>query len=795
LNKIYKGAADMTQYKRTIKRRTLPLLALRGIVIFPYTITTFDVGRPKSIKAIEEAMLQDNLIFLTAQKDLSVQDPEIDDIFKVGTIAKIKQILKLPGENVRVLIEGIKRAEIRKIISTDPFIKAEVIESNVVLSKRAVTEDEIEAAKRSLLESFENYVRLSNRVPTETLFAIATTKDADKITFEIAGSLPISLEQRQLLLDEQNVLERIEMLLGFLVKETEILQIEKKINAKVKNQIDSMQREYYLREQMKAIQKELGDTSDTQKEFDEYTKQMEGRNLPEEVVKTLKKEMDRLTKMSANSAESGVIRTYIETILELPWDKSTEEKIDLDKAEHILEEDHYGLEEVKTRILEYLAIKKLKNSLKGPILCLVGPPGVGKTSVAKSIARAINRNYVRISLGGIRDEAEIRGHRKTYIGAMPGRIIKALQQAGSNNPLILLDEVDKMSSDFRGDPSSAMLEVLDSEQNFSFRDHYLELQFDLSNVMFITTANNYQTIPEPLLDRMEVIEISSYTEIEKINIGMKFLLPKQLAANGLNKSEVRFSEKCMAIVVSNYTREAGVRQLERVIGKLLRKVAREKISNNKKVVTISCSNIEKYLGKKKYRYDEAEKQNEVGLVTGLAWTPVGGTTLNVEVTIMEGTGKIELTGQLGDIMKESAMAAISLVRSRMDLYRVEREFYKDKDIHIHVPEGATPKDGPSAGITMTTAVISALTKTKVKWNVAMTGEITLRGKVLPIGGLKEKVIAAARAGIMEVVIPEENKKDLDDIPETVRSKIVFHYAKDIDDVLRAAMENDGYLRK
>ncbi len=784
----------MAQYKRTIKKRVLPLLALRGIVIFPYTITTFDVGRPRSIKAIEEAMMKDNTVFLTAQKDLAIKDPELEDIYKVGTIAKIKQILKLPGDNVRVLIEGLKRAEIRKIISSDPYIEAEVIESSVVLSKRAATEDEIEAAKRSLLESFENYVRLSNRVPTETLFAIATTKDAEKITFEIAGSIPINIEQRQMLLDEQNVLERIETLLGFLVKETEILQIEKKINAKVKNQIDTMQKEYYLREQMKAIQKELGETSETQKEMDEYTKQIEERDLPEEVVKTLRKEIDRLSKMSVNSAESGVIRTYIETVLELPWDKSTEEKIDLDKAEEILEADHYGLEEVKTRVIEYLAIKKLKNSLKGPILCLVGPPGVGKTSVAKSIARAINRNYVRISLGGVRDEAEIRGHRKTYIGAMPGRIIKALQQAGSNNPLILLDEVDKMGSDFRGDPASAMLEVLDSEQNFSFRDHYLELQFDLSNVMFITTANNAQTIPQPLLDRMEVIDISSYTEIEKINIGMKFLLQKQLVANGLTKSEVRFSENCMAVLVNNYTREAGVRQLERVIGKLLRKVAREKIANNKKTVSVSCKNIEKYLGKKKFKYDEAEKQNEIGMVTGLAWTPVGGTTLNVEVTIMDGSGKIELTGQLGDIMKESAKAAISLVRSRNETYNVDREFYKDKDIHIHVPEGATPKDGPSAGITITTAVISALTRTRVRWDVAMTGEITLRGKVLPIGGLKEKVIAAARAGIEEVVVPAENKKDFDDIPDTVKQKIKFHYASDINDVLKVAMENSSYLR-
>ena len=784
----------MAQYKRTIKKRILPLLALRGIVIFPYTITTFDVGRPRSIKAIEEAMMKDNFIFLVAQKDLTIQDPEIDDIYKVGTIAKIKQILKLPGDNVRVLIEGVKRAELRKFISSESFIQVEVIESDVILSKKVVSEDEIEAAKRSLLESFENYVRLSNRVPTETLFAIATTKDADKITFEIAGSLPIDLEQRQMLLDEQDVLERIEMLLGFLVKETEILQIEKKINAKVKNQIDSMQREYYLREQLKVIHKELGDTPENQKELDEYTKQLEERKLPEEVVKAIRKELDRLSKMSINSAEASVIRTYIETVLELPWDKSTPEKIELEKAEKILDEDHYGLDEVKTRIIEYLAIKKLKNSLKGPILCLVGAPGVGKTSVAKSIARAINRNYVRISLGGVRDEAEIRGHRKTYIGAMPGRIIKAIQQAGSNNPLLLLDEVDKMSSDFRGDPASAMLEVLDAEQNFSFRDHYLELQFDLSNVMFITTANHYQTIPQPLLDRMEVIEISSYTEIEKINIGMKFLLPKQLIANGLTRSEIRFSEKCMAIIVNYYTREAGVRQLERVIGKLLRKVAREKITKNKKTTTVSRANIERYLGKRKFRFNEAEKQNETGLVTGLAWTPVGGTTLNIEVTIMNGSGKIELTGQLGDVMKESAKAAISLVRSRIEIYNVDQDFYKEKDIHIHVPEGATPKDGPSAGVSMATAVISALTGTKVRWDVAMTGEITLRGKVLPIGGLKEKVIAAARAGIKEVLVPEDNKKDFDDIPDTVKEKIKFHYARDINDVLKVAMENERYLR-
>ena len=603
----------------------------------------------------------------------------------------------------------------------------------------------------------------------------------------IANNIPLKLEQKQEILSEFHSLRRIEKLLQIISQETEILEIEKDINSKVRKQIDKVQKEYYLREQMKAIQTELGDKEGVTGEVEEYKSKIEGAGFPEEVEKKVLKELDRLLKTPQGSAEGSVIRTYLDWIFDLPWNKETEEIIDINNAQEILEQDHYGLKKVKERIIEYLAVQKLKNSLKGPILCLVGPPGVGKTSIAKSIAKALNRNYVRISLGGVKDESEIRGHRRTYVGSMPGRILAAIKQAGSNNPLILLDEIDKMSNDFRGDPASAMLEVLDSEQNFSFRDHYLELPFNLSNVLFLTTANSLETVPRPLLDRMEVIELSSYTEEDKANIAMKYLLPKQIELHGITHKNLKIDEETIRDVINYYTREAGVRNLEREIGTICRKVAKTIVSENKRVITVSRNNLEKYLGIKKYRFDFANENDEIGIATGMAWTPVGGVTLSIEVNIMQGNGKLELTGHLGDVMKESAKAAISYIRSMSKELKINEDFYEKNDIHIHVPEGATPKDGPSAGITLATAMVSALSGIPVDRKVAMTGEITLRGRVLPIGGLKEKVLAAHRAGIETIILPIDNKKDIDDIPENVRNSLKFICAADMKTVLKNAL--------
>ncbi|HHW47770.1 MAG TPA: endopeptidase La [Clostridiaceae bacterium] len=771
--------------KKTIKKQILPLLPLRGLTVFPYMILHFDVGREKSIRALEEAMLNDQLIFLVAQKEARNDSPTKDDIYNVGTISKVKQLLKLPGDTIRVLVEGLSRAEIDEITQTEPFFMAEVVEK--IYASEENDKTEIEALKRSILEAFDEYVKLSGKISPETIVNIVSSDDIGQLSDMIASGLFIKIEQKQEILDEFDPVKRAEKLLEILIKETEILKVERNINAKVRKQIDKMQKEYYLREQLKAIQSELGDKDGVAGEVDEYREKLKEANLPEEVEKKVLKELDRLVKMQPASAEASVIRTYLDWIFDIPWTKKTDEIIDLDRAEKILDEDHYGLEKVKERILEYLAVKKLSNSLKGPILCLVGPPGVGKTSIARSIARALNRNYVRMSLGGVRDEAEIRGHRRTYVGAMPGRIIAALKQAGSRNPLILLDEIDKMSSDFRGDPASALLEVLDAEQNFAFRDHYIELPYDLTDVLFITTANTLDTIPRPLLDRMEVISISGYTEEEKVNIAIKYLIPKQIKAHGLEMKNVRISEQAVRDIINYYTREAGVRNLEREIAAVCRKAAKYIVQSNKKFVKISPNNIEKYLGTKKYRYDKAGEKDEIGIATGLAWTPVGGDTLSVEVTLMKGSGKLELTGQLGDVMKESAKAGLSYIRSRVEQFGIDSEFYKKLDIHVHVPEGAIPKDGPSAGITLTTAMVSALTEIPVKKNVAMTGEITLRGRVLPIGGLKEKVLAAHRAGINTVIIPVDNRKDIDDIPESVRKHIKFILASNMDDVLENAL--------
>ncbi len=770
---------------KTVKKRILPLLPLRGLTVFPHMILTFDVGRVKSINALDEAMMNNQLIFLTTQKDAKDDSPDVDDIYNVGTISRVKQLLRLPGNTIRVLVEGLTRAEVTNYIQTEPFFIAEVVERSVPAGRKKNITDE--AMRRKVVSTFEEYAKLSGKISPETVSSISSIEEIGQLSDLVASNMHLRIEQKQDILNEFHPGRRMEKLLELLLSEIEILEVEKDISMRVRKQIDKMQREYYLREQIKAIQSELGDKDGIAGEVEEYRKKLEKMDLPEEAENKVRKELDRLQKTPAGSAESAVIRTYLDWIFDLPWGKKTEVMIDLDKAGAILEEDHYGLEKVKERILEYLAVLKLTNNLKGPILCLVGPPGVGKTSIAKSIARALNRNYVRMSLGGVRDEAEIRGHRRTYVGAMPGRIINALKQAGSSNPLILLDEIDKMSSDFRGDPASAMLEVLDSEQNFAFRDHYLELSVDLSDVLFLTTANTLDTIPRPLLDRMEVITISGYTEEEKVQIAQRYLLKKQLRAHGLQKRNLRISEDTIRSIINYYTREAGVRNLEREIANLCRKAARALVSGNKKSVTITPSNIEKYLGTRRFRYDKANEKDEVGLATGLAWTPVGGDTLAIEVTIMDGSGKLELTGQLGDVMKESAMAAVSFIRSKAELLGIDTEFHKKYDIHIHVPEGATPKDGPSAGITLATAMVSALTGRAVRKNVAMTGEITLRGRVLPIGGVKEKVLAAHRAGIDTVVLPSENRKDVDDIPDNVKSRLNFIFVDEMDTVLNTAL--------
>lgn len=764
--------------------KILPLLPLRGLTVFPFMTLYFDVGRQKSIKALEEAMINDQLIFLVAQKDASSDSPDVEDIYSIGTISKVKQLLKLQGDTIRVLVEGISRAEIKNVVQKEPFFAVEVIEPEI---DNKFDGNEIEALKRRLVSIFESYAKLSGKVSPDTALTVGDIDNVSQISDIIANNIPLKLEQKQQILSEFHPLRRIEKLLQILYQETEILEIEKDINAKVRKQIDKVQKEYYLREQMKAIQTELGDKEGVAGEVDEYKSRIEGAGFPEEVEKKVLKELDRLLKTPQGSAEGSVIRTYIDWIFDLPWSKETEEVIDLNHAEEVLDKDHYGLTKVKERIIEYLAVQKLKNSLKGPILCLVGPPGVGKTSIAKSIAKALNRNYVRISLGGVKDESEIRGHRRTYVGSMPGRIISALKQAGSNNCLILLDEIDKMSSDFRGDPASALLEVLDSEQNFAFRDHYIELPFNLSNVLFLTTANTLETVPRPLLDRMEVLELSSYTEEDKANIAMKYLLPKQIELHGLTSKNIKINEETIRDVINYYTREAGVRNLEREIGAICRKVAKAIVSENRRTITVNKNNLEKFLGVKRFRFDYANEHDEIGIATGLAWTSVGGVTLSIEVNIMPGNGKLELTGHLGDVMKESAKAAISFIRSVCKELKISEDFYEKNDIHIHVPEGATPKDGPSAGITLATAMVSALSGIPVDRKVAMTGEITLRGRVLPIGGLKEKVLAAHRAGIETVIIPIDNKKDIDEIPENVRKSLKFICASDMKTVLKNAL--------
>ena len=765
-------------------KKSLPLIPLRGLSIFPYMLLHFDVGREKSIKALEEAMINDQMIFLVTQIDPTTDIPTKEDFYQVGTVSKIKQLLKLPGDTIRVLVEGIARAEIQSIISDDPYFVVEVTEYASNLQEGNL---EIEALRRSVSESFEEYVKLNSRITPEILITISGIEDIDRFTDIVASNLTVKIEQKQEILSQFDVKVRLEKLYFVLLKEIEILELERKINNRVRKQIDKTQKEYYLREQIKAMQKELGDKDSFEEEILEYEDKLSKLKLPDEVVNKVKKEIDRLTKLSQASPESGVIRSYLDWIFDLPWNVETKDNLDIKNARRILEEDHYGLKKVKERILEYLAIRKLAKNMKGPILCFVGPPGVGKTSIAKSIARAMDRKFVRMSLGGVRDEAEIRGHRRTYIGAIPGRIIYYIKQAETKNPVFLFDEIDKMSSDFRGDPASALLEVLDSEQNKDFRDHYLELPFDLSKVMFITTANTIDTIPAALLDRMEIIYLSGYTEEEKLNIALKHLIPKQVKEHSIEEDQISITEKAVSTVINNYTKESGVRNLERELANIIRKAATEIVEKDKKTVKINPNSVMKYLGIPRYRYDMANLKNEIGVATGLAWTPYGGDTLFIEVTTMTGSGKLELTGHLGDVMKESAKAGLSYVRSKAEKLGIDVDFSKKVDIHIHVPEGATPKDGPSAGITMATALISALCNIPVRKDVAMTGEITLRGRILPIGGLKEKVLAAKRAGINKVIIPKENEKDIEEIPANVKKAFEFILVDNMDPVIEHAL--------
>jgi ATP-dependent protease La len=746
-------------------------------------IIHLDVGREKSIGALEESMVHDRLIMLASQRDAQNDKPLPEDIFSVGTVAEIKQLLKLPGGTIRVLVEGLHRAEIIRYAELEPFYLAEIREHDENEPKTP----EVEALTRTAISQFEQWVKLSKKIPPETLVSVVMVEEPGRLTDLIASHLALKIEDKQVLLDAVGVKERLERLCDILGREMEILELEKKINVRVRKQMEKTQKEYYLREQLKAIQKELGDKDDRTAEVDEYRQRMKEQEFPKEVAEKIAKEIERLEKMPPMVAESAVIRTYLDWLLALPWSKETSDRLDIDIAEKILEEDHYGLEKVKERILEYLSIRKLTEKMKGPILCLVGPPGVGKTSLARSIARAMERKFVRVSLGGVRDEAEVRGHRRTYVGALPGRVIQGMRTAGSKNPVFLLDEIDKMSSDFRGDPSAALLEVLDPEQNNSFSDHYIEVPFDLSRVLWVVTANVMHNIPRPLLDRMETITIAGYTEEEKTQIAIRYLIPKQVRDHGLTSKQIVLSEGTIQKVIRDYTREAGVRSLERNIANLCRKAARQIVQDKRTTVKITAQNLHTFLGAPKYRHSKAERSLEVGVATGLAWTEVGGEVLGVEVSTMKGKGKLTLTGQLGEVMQESAQAGFSYIRSRAQELGVDPEFYEKTDIHIHLPEGAIPKDGPSAGITMATAVASALTGRPVKNDIAMTGEITLRGRVLPVGGIKEKVLAAHRVGIKKIVLPKENKRDMDEIPVNVKRSLEFVLVEHMDEVLKATL--------
>lgn len=765
--------------------RSLPMVALRGLTIMPEMIVHFDVSRERSIAAIQQAMVEEQEIFLVAQKSIETENPGQDDVYETGTVASVKQLIKLSKKVVRVLVEGKNRAVLKKIEETDPYLRAEV----EVLEEQEITiPDDLnaEAMMRGLKEIITEYAAKNGKISKESVAEILDITDLKRLVNEVAANIPLKYKDQQELLEELDFWSRYEKLSLKLVNEMQIMEIKEELQRKVKNKVDKHQKEYLLREQLKVIREELGEDT-TFSDADEFEEACSKLDAPEEVKEKLHKEIGRFKNTIGSQAENGVIRTYIETILEMPWNKCAEDNTDINYAKEVLEADHYGLEQVKERILEFLAVRTLTQKGESPILCLVGPPGTGKTSIAKSLARSLKKPFVRISLGGVRDEAEIRGHRKTYVGAMPGRIANGIRTAGVKNPVLLLDEIDKVSTDYKGDTFSALLEVLDSEQNSKFRDHYLEVPLDLSEVTFITTANTLQTIPRPLLDRMEIIEISSYTENEKLHIAIEHLIPKQLEKHGITNEQLSFSKKAIWKIAHNYTKEAGVRQLEREIGNICRKAAKELLTTEKKKITVTDRNLHKFLGKEKYSYQMANAAPEVGIVRGLAWTSVGGDTLQIEVNVMPGKGEIMLTGQLGDVMKESARAGISYIRSVSKKYAIAEDFFEKHDIHVHIPEGAVPKDGPSAGITMATAMLSAVTGKKVRADLAMTGEITLRGRVLPIGGLKEKLLAAKNAGIQTVLIPKENTADVEELSSEITKGLEIIPVETMEEVLKKAL--------
>lgn len=759
-------------------------MALRGMVILPGMIAHFDISREKSVKAVERCMMETQKIFLVAQQDLEQDDPNTEDLYRIGVVAEVKQVIKLQNNIIRVLVEGDERAELSSFVETEDFLLAEIVCFDETVDE-GLLEDAKVAMVRSIQETYKKYQMVNPRTGKELFKQTATITDLEKLMDQIANNLPVPFKEKQKILEAISLTERYEVLMALLLKEIEITAIKNELQSKIKERVDRNQKEYILREQMKLIREELGEDN-TESDADAYRETLLKLKADKEVKERIQKEIDRFKNISPSSSESAVTRGYIETLLELPWNKASKDNKDIRNAERILDEDHYGLEKVKERMLEFLAVRSLTSKGESPIICLVGPPGTGKTSIARSVARALDKKYVRICLGGVRDEAEIRGHRKTYVGAMPGRIVNGLRSAGVKNPLMLLDEIDKMSSDYKGDTASALLEVLDSEQNNKFRDHYVEMPIDLSEVLFIATANSVQDIPRPLLDRMELIEVTSYTENEKVHIAREHLLAKQIKKNGLKTGQLVLSDGALQKIISGYTREAGVRGLERKLGEIARKAAREIYQGERTEIKVTGQNLEKYLGKEKYHSDQKNEVDEIGIVRGLAWTSVGGETLEIEVNIMPGKGEFQLTGQLGDVMKESAQAGISYIRSISAEYEIPKKFFQENDIHIHIPEGAVPKDGPSAGITMATAMLSAITKTPVRADVAMTGEITLRGRVLPIGGLKEKILAAKNAGIKTICVPKKNEKDIEEISTEIKRGMEIVFVENLQQVLETA---------